>query len=131
MSTPDKIAARALWASIDPALVGRWAGTRARRREQHGRLMEALAGLSLSAESEDAGTPPTPVPATVAVVRASIPTPITSARREPRERSYTPLQELYAGPESPQGGGAAHRERAFVGEFPFGVRTSGTMIEGK
>lgn len=113
MSTPEKQAARALWASVDPALIGKWAGTRARRREQHGRLMEALAGLALNAGEDgdsSTGTPPTPA---AAPARMSIPTPITSARREPRERSCTPLQELYSGPE----GRALHRERAYAGEF--------------
>lgn len=127
MSTPDKRAARALWSNIDPALVGKWAGGRILRRERHAQLMATMAAFS-AARDDNEGTPPTPASAPV---RASIPTPITSARREPRERSYTPLQELYAGPETPQGGGATHRERAFVGEFPFGVRTSGAMSEGK
>lgn len=116
MSTPQN-SSRTLWANVDPALLGRWAGTRARRMETHGRVMSALTAFCVDdgPDDEGHGTPPTPVGA---VARVSIPTPI---RRENRERVHTPLQELYAGPEAPR---AQHRERAHAHEFTFGASTA-------
>ncbi len=115
MSTPDKRAARALWSNFDPALIGKWAGGRVLRRERHVKLMATFDAFAPTAQTD--GEPPASAPPVTTAVpaRASVPTPI---RREDRDRVRTPLQDLYAGVETP-----TRRHRAVAQEFAHAMTT--------